>query len=636
MASISSIFNFKRKQVKLDQESQLSDFRRNTKLCTEYICDLTKKISKKRVFPNVRPGYLRPLLPTDPPTEPEDFKEMLSDFDKLIIPGTCHWLHPNFYAYFPCGNSFPNILADMLSTSFGGVGFSWTSQPALTELENVMMDWLGRALNLPKFFLFEDSKSVGGGCTTPSGSDSIFCAMVSARQRALFKHGCYKEEKDLIHPGEILPKLVCYTSQESHSSVQKAAFLNLCAMHLLQPNEHRIVTGEILEKRVKEDIANGLIPFFIACCCGSTSGCDFDDFSTIGPVCKKYDIYMHIDGSYGGNSFILPEMRDYMKGIEYADSFNCNPYKLLLGSVDCACLFLKDAAEYRRAFEIDATYLIKEYEDDTEQSSLIDYRHYGVSLSRRMRSLKIWFLFRSYGVSGLQNYIRNLIQCAKVFEDCVRSDHRFEVCNKVILGLVCFRQKENIKIEGGARQERALTTYTDKQNLNLLIRINRSRQLHLVPCTLNGKFVLRFSVNYEFATPELIKAHWKIIQSFYVTTLDKEYLSETDFTVSKEEATIMAFANIVSKEKYESNPSHKHESLPLSFGPIVLPKEDDLSKMLSMENVRMKNVSTQYLRVPEFREGAHVGASTADLRDHAAAYPICDLVTPTEDDDDDK
>lgn len=108
MTSISSIFNFKRKQVKLDNDSQINDFRRNAKLCTDYICDMRKKILKKRVFPNVRPGYLRPLLPSkkrqktnqitffnrilyktgEPPAEGEDFKEMLSDFDKLIIPGT--------------------------------------------------------------------------------------------------------------------------------------------------------------------------------------------------------------------------------------------------------------------------------------------------------------------------------------------------------------------------------------------------------------------------------------------------------------------------------------------------------------------------------------------------------------------
>lgn len=123
-----------------------------------------------------------------------------------------------------------------------------------------MMDWLGRALHLPTFFLFEDSKGIGGGCTTPSGSDSIFAAMISARQRALFKHGCYQEP--LIHPGEILPKLVCYTSYESHSSVQKAAFLNLCTIHLLEPNENadgmRSVNGEILEKQVKKDIEDGL------------------------------------------------------------------------------------------------------------------------------------------------------------------------------------------------------------------------------------------------------------------------------------------------------------------------------------------------------------------------------------------
>ena len=131
--------------------------------------------------------------------------------------------------------------------------------------------------------------------TTPSGSDSIFNAMISARQRALFKNGCYKEEEDLVHHVAVLTKLVCYTSRESHSCVQKAAFLSLCNIHLLEPNENRIVTGYILEKRVKEDIANGLIPFFISCCCGSTSGCDFDDFESIGVVCKKYHIYMHND-----------------------------------------------------------------------------------------------------------------------------------------------------------------------------------------------------------------------------------------------------------------------------------------------------------------------------------------------------
>lgn len=129
----------------LDQISQIEAFRKNAQLCVDYVCDYTKNVANWLVFPDVTPGYLRPLLPRNPPENPEHFKDMLKDFQECIIPGTMHWQHPNMYAYFACGNSFSNVLADMLATAIGGVGFSWVRKDILKIIVfGLVCDWVLR------------------------------------------------------------------------------------------------------------------------------------------------------------------------------------------------------------------------------------------------------------------------------------------------------------------------------------------------------------------------------------------------------------------------------------------------------------------------------------------------------------
>lgn len=313
-----------------------------------------------------------------------------------------------------------------------------------------MLDWLGRALNLPRHFLFEDSNGVGGGCTQSSASEAIFSIMIAARHRALEKNGCFERTNSMKnvsdarhHPASVLQKLVCYASEEAHSSVEKAANIALVTIRLLPCNGNLKVTGDVLEKAIEEDRRSGLIPFLMVATVGSTGGCAIDDLCSIGPICEKYEMWFHVDGAYGGNSFILPEMEYLTRGLEYADSIDINPYKLLLGAVDLACMWVRDVNVYKRPWVIDATYLMGVYDEkmnQLSQKSVIEYRHYGIALSRRMRALKIWFLFRSYGVEGLQDYVRRTIKLAKYFESLVRDDGRFEITNIVELGVVCFRQ----------------------------------------------------------------------------------------------------------------------------------------------------------------------------------------------------
>lgn len=392
-----------------------------------------------------------------------------------------------------------------------------------------MMDWLALAYGLPSQFNFKATKGTGGGCMMGSASDAIFSVVVSARHKALKSMGCYPDKGEpQMHPGAALQKLVCYTSMEAHSCIQKAANLALVDIRILTPNDRYQITGDILEAAILDDVAKGLTPFLVIASVGTTGGVCFDELCTVGPIAKKYNMWMHIDAAYAGNAFILPELQHLKWGIEFGDSIDINPYKMINAALELSCLWIKDVETYKQPFIIDATYLIDEFDENDaeliERTNMIDYRHYGIPLSKRMRALKIWLLFRTYGVSGLRERVRNMINLAKYFEKLMRQDSRFEVTNIVELGVVCFRQKPNAEsvVMDGIHGTAGGPTYCDEQNMNLLYRLNRSKQIHMCPCELKGVYCLRVSVNYAFATKDDIQRAWKLIQSMYVTRLDED------------------------------------------------------------------------------------------------------------------
>lgn len=299
-----------------------------------------------------------------------------------------------------------------------------------------MLDWYAKALDLPDVFLSKNCnpKSRGGGVIQGSASDAVFACMCAARTRAI---KILKGKDDTNHESFYLPKLVCYTSSEAHSCVQKAANLCLVKFRIVKPDANDSLRGKALEEAIAEDVKNGLTPFFVVATVGTTSQCAFDNLTEIGEVCKKHQtLWFHIDGAYGGNAFILPEMRKLKNGIELADSIDINPNKLLLTNFDTTCMWLKDCFAFTSAFTVDPVYLHEQHD-----SSVIDLRHFGTPLSRRFRSLKLFFMFRMYGLEELQAHVRQVIKMGEYFEKLVKADDRFEVLNEAILGLICFRLK---------------------------------------------------------------------------------------------------------------------------------------------------------------------------------------------------
>lgn len=305
------------------------------------------------------------------------------------------------------------------------------SGPAATELETIVMDWYAKALDLPTCFLSDAPGSKGGGALQGSASECALVCLMTARDRAIKE---LKKGKEDVHESVFLPQLVAYSSKEAHSSVEKAAKMALIKLRILDTDSHGCFRGEMLKSAIEKDLRDGLTPFFVVATVGTTGACAFDHLTEIGEVCSEVpSIWFHVDGAYAGNSFILPEMRHFKNGLEYADSFNTNPNKLLLVNFDASAMWVKDVMALKTALTVNPLYL------QHEHSSAIDYRHYGIPLSRRFRALKLWFVFRTYGILGLQRYIRNHITLAKRFEKMVNSDDRFEVRNDVHLGLVCFR-----------------------------------------------------------------------------------------------------------------------------------------------------------------------------------------------------
>uniref|UniRef100_A0A8C8CV82 Aromatic-L-amino-acid decarboxylase n=2 Tax=Oncorhynchus TaxID=8016 RepID=A0A8C8CV82_ONCTS len=420
-----------------------AEFRRRGKEMVDLIADYLENIEQRPVYPDVEPGYLRSLIPEEAPEEPDTYEDVVKDIERVIMPGVTHWHSPYFYAYFPTANSFPAMLADMLSGAIGCIGFSWAASPACTELETVMMDWLGKMLKLPEDFI-AGTHGQGGGVIQGTASEATLVALLAARSRAV--RMILASDPQRPETG-ITSKLVAYSSDQ------------FCAT------------------------------------LGTTPSCAFDHITELGPICNAEKIWMHIDAAYAGSSFICPEFRPLLNGIEFADSFNFNPHKWLLVNFDCSTMWVRKRSDLIGAFKMDPLYL----KHDHQESGRYFYTDNSL-----FRSLKMWFVFRMYGLKGLQDYIRKHVELAKEFESLVRADQRFEISADVVLGLVCFRLKGSNEV-----------------NETLLKRINNGRKIHLVPCQLSGQFVLRFAVCARTTESRHIREAWRLI-----TQLAEEVMQE--------------------------------------------------------------------------------------------------------------
>jgi aromatic-L-amino-acid/L-tryptophan decarboxylase len=457
------------------------EFRRWGHEIVDWVAGYWETIEDHPVVPDVRPGEVRSWLPPTPPEAPEPFAAVLADLDRVVVPGTTHWQHPGFHAYFPANTSGPAVLADIVSGGLGTQGMLWQTGPACTEVETHVLDWVVGLLGLPDRFL---SAGAGGGVIQDSASSSTLCALLAARERSLTA-------------GARLDDLVVYSSTQAHSSLEKGARVagfGPDRVRLVEVDEAFALRPDALAEAVAADRAAGLVPCLVMATVGTTGSQAIDPVAAVADVAAGAGAWLHVDAAMAGSAAVCPELRGLVgDGLDRADSYVFDPHKWLFTTFDCSCLYVAD-----RSALVGALSIVPEYLRNLASASgeVIDYRDWMVPLGRRFRALKLWFVLRWYGAEGLRHHVREHVRLARVLADRVAADPRLELAAPCPLNLVCLRH-----VDGDAATE-ALHRALDATG-----------RVYLTHTRLDGRYVLRASIGGWATEERHVDALWSLLDA---------------------------------------------------------------------------------------------------------------------------
>lgn len=473
------------------------EFRDAVRRTSEWVTDYRERLDDFPVLSPVEPGEVAETVASAPPEEGEPFEALVQDLDDTILPGLTHWNHPGFFAYFPSSSSPPAVLAEFVAAAVNQNAMLWRTSPAGTELEERMVDWIRQLVGLPADFrgVIQDTASAGS-----------FTALLAAREALDVEVRRYG-----MAGRPDLPSLVMYVSAQGHSSIEKAgiaAGLGQDGVRKVRVDDDWRMDPEALDDRLREDRSAGRLPVMVCATAGTTSTGSVDPLGETARVCRDHAVWLHVDAAYAGTAAMLPELRDRFEGWAAADSIVLNPHKWMSVPIDCSLLLFRDPEAFRRSLALTPEYL------ETEETGTTDLMDYGLSLGRRFRALKLWFLLRWYGAEGLRSRLRHHLQWAEDFADRVRDDPRFQLMAPRAFSTVCFRALPDRGPEGGAeergsrfsarplaRGEGVDTLAANDWNRELLDRINRRGRVFLSHTELAGSYVLRLSIG-AFTTRE--------------------------------------------------------------------------------------------------------------------------------------
>ena len=461
------------------------EFRRLGHELVDWLADYRSNVAEFPVMAQVAPGDVRAALPTHPPEEGEDLSGLVNDLETLVMPGLSHWQSPRFFGYFPANAELSSVLGDLLSSGLGQLGLSWQSSPALTEFEEVMTDWLRQLLGLPDTFegVIQDTAST-------SSLVALLCAREKTSRYSLTRGGLQAEPAPLT----------VYVSEQSHSSIEKAALLagfgrdNVRAV--ATDKDYALDVGA-LEAAVERDLAAGRKPCALVATTGTTATTAMDPVGEMARVAEKYDMWLHVDGAMAGSAMLLPECRGLWAGVEHADSLVLNPHKWLGAVFDVSLFYVRDPEQLRGVMSTNPSYL-----QTAADGAVKNYRDWGIPLGRRFRALKLWLLLRSEGAEGLRARLRRDLGNAQWLAAQVDAAPHWECVAPVPLQTVCVRYQP----PGLSDDE------TDSHTQTWVARVSASGAAYLTPAKVAGRWLVRVSVGALLTEREDVADLWRTMR----------------------------------------------------------------------------------------------------------------------------
>jgi aromatic-L-amino-acid decarboxylase len=464
-----------------------SDLRAEGQRLLGWIAEYLEHPERYPVVSSAKPGDVRRSLPASPPQGGESLERILADFESRILPGITHWNHPGFFAYFSISSSIPGILAELLIAALDVNAMLWKTSPAATELEQLTMDWLRQLLGLGDgwFGLINDTASI-----------STMLALAAAREA--------KPELAIRARGMAgrsdLPVLRVYCSEHAHSSVDKAALtlgFGLDNVVKIPCDPEFRMRPDALGDAIAADRAAGHLPLACVATVGTTSTSSIDPVPAMVAICLREELWLHVDGSYGGVAAVSPRYRHVLAGVEGADSLVVNPHKWLFTPIDCSAFYTRHPDVLKRAFT-----LVPEFLVTREQDVVVNLMDYGVQLGRRFRALKLWMVIRAFGADGLAARLDHHCQLARTFAGWIDAEADWETSAPVPLSLVCFRYAPSGTSEEGL----------ERANAEIMHRVNASGEVYLSHTKLNGRYVLRLAIGNIRTEERHVARAWELLR----------------------------------------------------------------------------------------------------------------------------
>jgi len=436
------------------------------------VSDFIDSIDKMPLTKGESPQALQQILGNSSlPEKGTPPEALLSKTIELMLNHSLFNGHPKFMGYITSSPAPIGMFADFLAAAVNQNVGAQILSPMATEIEKQTVKWLTEFIGLSGSF---------GGILVSGGNMANFTAFLAARSAKAPKS---LKEEGLLYSSK---QLITYCSKTTHTWVEKAAILFGHGSKSIRwiPTDHMLkMNNDLLEQEIKNDLKNGHQPFMVVGTAGDVSTGIVDNLEAIATLCKKYDLWFHIDGAYGIPAIVVPEMKQLFDGVKEADSIALDPHKWLYSPLEAGCTLVKNPKHLTDTYSSHPEYYNFSKSDEGQSQN---YYEYGLQNSRGFRALKVWMALQQVGRSGYMKMISEDIELSKLLFKLAEKHSELEAITQN-LSITTLRYIANVEASNIENKQAYLNTLNEA----LLDGLQEGGEVFLSNAIINERYCLR-------------------------------------------------------------------------------------------------------------------------------------------------